>query len=166
MAVEHGDYVQAEQYLREGVSLAQHLENRNYLTFLLAHLGGALGGQGNYEEANVSFQESLDLARSRVSPWHISTTLVEWGEVHLQFRQLNAADAAFQEVLIYGSSEGGDQELRARALYGLARVAALRGNVTEAARLGQESAMQFEQIGHYKARGVRAWLLSLPTSNS
>jgi tetratricopeptide (TPR) repeat protein len=166
IGVEHGDYVEAEQYLREGVSLAQQLENRNYLTFLLAHLGGALGGQGNYEQANASFQESLDLARSQGLPWHISTTLAEWGEVHIKFRQLNAADAAFQEVLICGRDDGGDQELRAKALFGLARVAALRSDVTEAARLGQESGKQFEKIGHYKAREVREWLLSLPASTS
>jgi tetratricopeptide (TPR) repeat protein/DNA-binding XRE family transcriptional regulator len=166
MALEQGDYVQAEQYIREGISLAQHLENRNYLTNLLAHLGSALGGQGDYQQANAAFQESLDLARSQNSPLHISQTLVEWGEVHLKFRQLDAADTVFQEVLIYGRNNAGDPELLARALYGLACVAALRGNIAEATRLGQESAMQFEKIGHYKAREVREWLLSLSTSTS
>ena len=166
MAVVQGDYVQAEQYIREGISLAQHLENRTYLTFLLAHLGGALGGQGNYEQANAAFQGSLDLAHSQSSPPHISKTLVEWGEVHLKFRQLDAADAAFQEVLIYGRTPEVDPEALACALYGLARVAALRSNIAEATRLGQESAMQFEKIEYYKAREVREWLLSLSTSTS
>jgi tetratricopeptide (TPR) repeat protein len=166
MAIEQGDYVQAEQYIREGISLAQQLENQNYVTFLLAHLGSALGGQGNYEQANASFQKSLDLARSQNSPWHISKTLSKWGEVHIKFLELNAADAVFQEVLIYGRNDGGDPESLARALYGLARIAALRDNVTEATHLGQESAMLFEKIGHYKARVVREWLLSLPTSTS
>jgi tetratricopeptide (TPR) repeat protein/transcriptional regulator with XRE-family HTH domain len=166
MAVVQGDYVQAEQYIREGISLAQQLENRNYLTFLLAHLGGALGGQGNYEQANAAFQGSLDLARSQSSPPHISKTLVEWGEVHIKFLQLDAADAAFQEVLINGRTHEVDPETLACALYGQARVAALRSNIVEATRLGQESAMQFEKIEYYKAREVREWLLSLSTSAS
>jgi tetratricopeptide (TPR) repeat protein/transcriptional regulator with XRE-family HTH domain len=166
MAIEQGDYVQAEQYIREGISLSQQLENQNYVTFLLAHLGSALGGQGNYEQANASFQKSLDLARSHNSPWHISKTLSKWGEVHIKFLELNAADAVFQEVLIYGRNDGGDPESLAKALYGLARIAALHSNITEATHLGQESAMHFEKIGHYKAREVREWLLSLPSSTS
>ena len=162
VAVEQGDYVQAEQYLREGISLVHQLENRTYLTSLLAHLGSALGGQGNYEQANAYFQESLDLARSQGSPWYISKALAAWGEIHLKYQQLNAAAAAFQEVLTYERNAGGDPELLARARYGLARVAARRGKTAEAARLGLESARQFEKIGHYKAREVRDWLLSLP----
>ena len=46
MAVVQGDYVQAEQYIREGISLAQHLENRNYLTSLLAHLAALSEARG------------------------------------------------------------------------------------------------------------------------
>jgi len=162
--------------LREGISLIQQLENRNYLPSLLAHLGSALGGQGNseaqqsafqyYEQANAYFQESLDLARSQGSPWYISKTLAEWGEIHLKYQQLNAAAATFQEVLISERNTGGDPELLARARYGLARVAAYRGKTSEAARLGLESETQFEKIGHYKAREVRNWLLSLPESTS
>jgi tetratricopeptide (TPR) repeat protein len=164
--VEQNDFVQAEQYLREGIPLAHQLENRNYLTSLLAHLGSALGGQGNFEQANACFQESLDLARSQGSPWYISKTLVEWGELRLAFQQLNSAGAAFQEVLIYERNIGGDVELLARTRYGLARVAAFRGKPTEAARLGLESEKLFEKIGHFKAREVRDWLLTLPKSTS
>jgi tetratricopeptide (TPR) repeat protein len=166
VAVEQGDYVQAEQYLREGISLVHQLEDQTYLTSLLAHLGSALGGQRNYEQANASFQESLELARSQGSPWYISKVLIAWGEVHLKHQQLNAAAAAFQEVLTYERKAGGDPELLARARYGLARGAARRGKTAEAARLGLESARQFEKIGHYKAREERDWLLSLSESSS
>jgi len=166
VAVEQNDYIQAEEYLREGISLAHQLENRNYLASLLAHLGSALGGRGNFEQANACFQESLDLARSQGSSWHISKTLVEWGELRLTFQQLDAADAAFQEVLIYERNIGGDVEVLARIRYGLARVAAFHGKVTEAARLGLESEKLFEKIGHFKAGEVRDWLLILPKSTS
>lgn len=164
VAVEQGDYVQAEQYLREGLSLIHQSENRNYLTDLLAHLGSALGGQGKYEQANASFQESLDIARAQGSSWYISKTLVEWGEIHLKYQQLHDAEAAFQEVLINQRGDAEDAELLARARYGLAQVAAFRGKTSEAAQLGLKSETQFEKIGHYKAREVREWLLSLPES--
>ena len=162
VTVEQGNYAQAEQYVREGISLAQQSENHNYLTSLLAHLGSILGEQGKYAEANASFQESLDLARSQGSLWHIGSTLAEWGEVYLKFQQLHDAATTFQDLLTSEDQDRGDPELRARALYGLARVAALRGDVAEAAQLGLKSALQFEKIGYYKAREVRDWLLSLP----
>ena len=164
VAIEQCDYAQAEQYVREGIALVQQSENRSYLSSLLAHLGSALGGQGKYEQANACFQESLDLARAQGSPWYITKTLTEWGEIHLKHRQLQAADAAFQEVLIYERNVGGEPELLARARYGLARVAAYQGKNSEAARLGLESEVQFEKIGHYKAREVREWLLFLSES--
>lgn len=162
VALEQGEYLQAEQYVREGISLERQLENRNYMSFLLAHLGSAIGGQGSYKQANNYFKESLDLARPRGSPWYISTTLAEWGEIHLKYKQIDAADAAFQEVLIYECSTGEQPELLAKALYGLAQVAAYQGRTSEAARLGLEGQTQFEKIGHYKAGEVSNWLLSLP----
>ena len=50
--------------------------------------------------------------------------------------------------------------------YGLARVAAHRGNAGEAAQLGQQALAQFEAIRHHKAREVAAWLQAQPESAS
>ena len=164
--VEHGEFEQAEGYLREGIELARSLENRNRLTLLLTNLGSALGNLGDYEQANSCFRESLSLAQAIGSPWYIYGTLLEWGEVHLLFEDracerhmgLHAAAAAFSEILEYERSTVGEPELLACAEYGLARVAALRGNRERALYFAQESAAHFAAIGHYKARIVREWL--------
>ena len=160
-----GQYARAELYLQEGVELARQLGNRDSLPFLLMNLGGAIGYQGDYERANACFQEGIEVSRHLGSPWLISFVLRDWGEIHLKYRQLDAATAAFQEVLALTSDAGRDPYLIAQAHYGLAQIAALRGDTTEARRLGTKSLTTFEALGHHKARKVRKWLRSLPTVN-
>ncbi|MBV9711605.1 MAG: hypothetical protein JO011_11940, partial [Ktedonobacteraceae bacterium] len=55
----------------------------------------------------------------------------------------------------------GDQELFALAQYGLARVAAYRGNTEEARRLGEGSVTVLEAMGHRNAQEIRRWLTSI-----
>jgi len=163
--VEYGSYAQAEGYLREGIELARRLENRNRLTLLLTNLASALGNLGDYEQANRCFRESLSLAHAIGSPWYIYGALLEWGEIHLLFasqesgkyQQVQAAIAAFSEILEHERSSVGEPELLAGAEYGLARAIALQGNIAEAVSLAQESEAHFAAIGHYKAGIVREW---------
>ncbi|MHB8600299.1 MAG: tetratricopeptide repeat protein [Ktedonobacteraceae bacterium] len=155
--VEQGNYDQAEVYLREGIELASRLENRNRLTVLLTNLGCVLSQQGDYEQANSCFRESLALAHAIGSPWYIYGTLLDWGENHLKHGYLDAAEAAFHEILAHEKSPVGEPELLAGSEYGLARVALLRGNVEEALRLAGKSETDFAAIGHYKATIVREW---------
>jgi hypothetical protein len=56
--------------------------------------------------------------------------------------------------------------LRALAQYGLARIAALHGAITEAYRLGEECAAILEGLGHSKAREVRQWLATISVSEA
>lgn len=155
--VEQGNYDQAEVYLREGIELASRLENRNRLTVLLTNLGCVLSQQGDYEQANSCFRESLTLAHAIGSPWYIYGALMDWGENHLKYQQLDAAEAAFHEILAHEIRPVGEPELLAGAEYGLARVTLLQGNIEEALRLTQESETHFAAIGHYKATIVREW---------
>jgi tetratricopeptide (TPR) repeat protein len=157
-----GDYTQAVRYLQEGVELARQLGNWDSLPLLLTNLSKAVGLQGDYPRANAYLQESIVLARHLGSPWLIGNVLKHWGEIHLKHQQLDAAIAAFQEVLTLTSGSRQDPQLIVWAEYGLARIAALRGNVSEARRLGTDCMAIFEAIGHHKAREVREWLLSLP----
>jgi tetratricopeptide (TPR) repeat protein/transcriptional regulator with XRE-family HTH domain len=156
-----GEYIQAERYLQEGVELARQLGNRDSLPFLLMNLGGAIGYQGDYERANACFEEGVEVARHLGSPWLISSVLRDWGEIHLKYHQLDAATAAFQEVLTLTSDSGRDPYLIAQAHYGLAQIAALRGDITEARRLGTDSLSTFEALGHRKAEEVKVWMHSL-----
>jgi len=52
----------------------------------------------------------------------------------------------------------GDQELSVLAQYGLARVAAARGNKDQARQLGTASLLVLNEIGHRKAQEIRHWL--------
>lgn len=158
---EQGNYAQAERYLQEGVDLARELGNRDSLPFLLMNLGRAIGQQGDYSRANACFQEGIEVARSMGSPWLISSVLRDWGDIHLKFAQLDAAAAAFNEVLSLTNSPGQDPYLIAQAAHGLAQIAALHGDITEAHRLAIDSMKAFEALGHSKAKEISVWLQSL-----
>ena len=45
-----------------------------------------------------------------------------------------------------------------RALFGLARIAAVQGNMAEARQLAEESLAMYQAMGHYRAIRVRDWL--------
>lgn len=157
-AAKREDYAPAERYLRKGIELARQIDNRNHLCLLLSNLGSVLGYRGEYEAANVCFRESLELARSIGALWYISNVLTEWGGVHLKYQQVDAAYEVFQEVMASENLAETEPVMIGLACYGLARVAALRGERAEALRLGQQSLAQFAAIGHHKAREVAAWL--------
>lgn len=152
------EYAPAERYLREGIEMARQIDNRNHLCLLLSNLGSVHGYRGDYAQANVCFQESLDLARRIGALWYISNVLTEWGGVHIKYQQVDAAFEAFQEVITSENLAETEPVMIGLAYYGLARVAALRGERAEARRLGQQSLAQFEAIEHHKAREVADWL--------
>lgn len=145
----------------EGIKLAHTLENRNRLTFLLANLGSAREHQGDYPQANRYFEENLAFARTIGAPRYIYTVLLDRGEIHLKYQQLDAARAAFHEVLLQEKSPDRELELAANALYGLARIAHAQGQIADAIRLAQESEAAFTAIEHHKATKVREWRQSL-----
>ncbi len=154
-------YSQAEQYLREGLDLARHIQHASTLPTLLTGLGVTIGIQGDYEQANLYLQESLEIARSQKAPWHAITALTCWGMLHLEYQHIDAAVAAFQEVLAVDKKSKQDPLMVASARYRLAIIMAQRGEVAEAYRLGQESLVQYEATKNYMADEVRQWLQGL-----
>ena len=159
-----GNYAQAESYLLEGVELARHLDSET-LPLLLSNLGEAVGYQGEYERANIYFAESVQLARLHNATWYLSAALISWGGVHLHFKHQDAAALVYQEVLDLNATTEADQTMVAWPLYGLARVAALRGEIDQARQLGQKSLATFTAIHHYKVAEVEQWLQSLDKDN-
>jgi tetratricopeptide (TPR) repeat protein len=155
-------YAQAKLHLQEGIDLARQIGDRSALPLLLMGLGATIGGQGDYSRANSYLHESVELARRHGSAWEITAALTVWGLLHLKYQQLNAATAAFDKVLTHENSMKQDPQFIAVAQYGLAQVAAQRGDVREARRLGKECLAKFEAIQHYWAAKVKDWLHSLP----
>ncbi|HEX7734969.1 MAG TPA: tetratricopeptide repeat protein [Ktedonobacteraceae bacterium] len=160
IAAEKEAYDHAERHLRAGIELARQIDNRNHLCLLLSNLGSVLGYRGEYEAANAAFQESLDLARGIGSLWYISNVLTEWGGVHLKYQQVEAAFEVFQAVITSENLAKTEPVMIGLAYFGLARVAALKGQQEQARLLGQQSLDQFTAIEHHKAREVASWLQS------
>lgn len=69
------------------------------------------------------------------------------------------AEKNFREML--ASAPAGGQDFVALGQYGLARVAGINGKLEEARRLGGESAITLELIGHRSTQEVKNWLSSL-----
>jgi tetratricopeptide (TPR) repeat protein/transcriptional regulator with XRE-family HTH domain len=159
VALEEGDYAQAEAYLQEGLVLARQIGHREWMGPLLINLGLTLRKQQSYVRSEMYFLEGLNLARQIGRPHITANALYEYGNLYLDQQQLEAAEAAFQEVL--STTPEGSQDLIALARYGLARVAAARGNTHEVQRLGEASVTALVAMGHRNAQEVRDWLNSL-----
>ncbi|HYU71128.1 MAG TPA: tetratricopeptide repeat protein, partial [Ktedonobacteraceae bacterium] len=158
-AGERGNYAQAEAYLQEGLALVRQMRNREWTSALLNNLGVMTRRQGNYNQAEIYFQECLTLARQTGRPQITANALYEYGSLYLDQKQIDAAEVTFHEML--KSIPEGGPDLIALAQYGLARVAANKGNIGDAQRLGYASVTALEKIGHHNAQEVRSWLNSI-----
>ncbi len=159
-------YAQAEQYLREGIELARQIKYTVQLPLMYESLGVTVGVQGDYAQANNYMQQGIEIAREQNNLWYLVAGLTYWGVLHLKYQQIDAAVSAFEEVLSIDRQKKQDQQLVAEARYGLATVAALRGDLQEAYRLGEESLLTFEATKHYMAGEVRQWLQGLAEKES
>ena len=159
IATEQRRYIQAREYLQEALEIARQVGQCESVVIHLANLGGLATEQDNYVEARVYLQEALAIARQLGRPWLLGGVLYHWAELNLKQQDLATAAQAFREVLEIAS--GGSQENAALALYGLARVAAARGDYVEVSQKGQESLATFEAIGGRQSAEVRKWLDAL-----
>jgi tetratricopeptide (TPR) repeat protein len=126
--------------------------------------------RGESERAEEYCQEGLDVARKIGDRWFIIDLLNTQGEIHLKRQKLEAASEAFREALEEAQEAGINdavlpetwhEVLASYAMYGLARVAAVQGDIEEAVRQGRESLVILETTEHYKAYEVREWLATL-----
>ncbi|MBX3055857.1 MAG: tetratricopeptide repeat protein [Anaerolineae bacterium] len=156
-----GNYAEASGHFRAGLALAES----NGLTVQVcrqqANLGQAAMLRGQFRQANVHHQESLALARELGFREDLGMILNQTGDCYL------AQDAYWEAATCYTEAmeiaqEGNFARVQALALFGQAQVAAARGNVAEAQRLGQESRQLLQAAGHKKANEVWWWLQELP----
>ncbi len=155
-----GDYAQAETYFQEALALARQMGDRERISIYLGSLGWVAREQGNDAQAEASIQEGVALAREIDHHWALCSLLKERGELYLKQQRYEAARGDFCEMRDLALE--GDPEYLGLACYGLARVEASQGNLSEARRQGQESLAILEKIGHFKAPEVKQWLNTLP----
>src|SRR5260370_42124142 len=122
----------------------------------MVKLGSIAQKQGNYTQGEKYLSEGLKIARQTGRPRIISVALYEYGNLFLSLNQVEKAEEKFRETL--KMIPEGDQELTALAQYGLARVAAARGNKDQARQLGTASVSALDQMGHRKTLEIRFWL--------
>jgi len=156
-----GEYSQAENYGQQGLTLAQELGQIDVESDLLTILGQVAFHRSDYAQATISYEQGLQLARQLGDDERISTLLCYLGKnVSLYQGNYILAEALYQEGLTI-ARQSGHHESIAVAQYDLAQVAALRGDMREARRLGEECLAGFEAIEHHWAEKVRDWLHSL-----
>ncbi len=156
-----GNYAEAAAYFRRGYSLAVDSGLRLEMARQQANLGQVAGLRHTYEQANTHYEEALSIVRKLRFSEDIAIILNQWGAVwHQQLQMANAADA-FQEALQISETANIYGEI-AKAQFGLAKIAANRGDVTTARRYGTESQSRFASIDHQKASEVGWWLQELP----
>lgn len=155
-AIDRQNYAKAEAYLLEALAIAQRIGDARVSAADLGSLGQIAQLQGRYKQAKSYLQEALAQARLLGDIWLLAAVLVECGEVALKQQQLDEATAAFQEAQAVALNS--HLESVASALYGLARIAAMRGDRAEAQQLGQESLRIFSDMGHRLKDTVKDWL--------
>ncbi len=113
------------------------------------NLGLTARKQKKYQQAEKDFQEALLLARQIGIPQLTSRALNAYGRLYLEEQQIEAAEEVYQEMLAILQTENVD--LIALAHYGLARIAYMRGNQSEAQGLGKQSVDVLEAMGNREA---------------
>jgi tetratricopeptide (TPR) repeat protein len=160
IACERGDWAYAERQAREGIQHCDALDYWELMPSLMATLGEALTMQGQYDDADGFLMTSLMLAHNMQRPWLQAYAYAVWGGCYLIREEVDRAQDMFDEALRIAERLGA-RPYAALALFGLARVAALRNDVVGAQALGKRALATFEEIGHVHAQHVRSWLASM-----
>lgn len=158
-----GRPAEAEAALEEALSLARQLDHRHYLCHCLRLLGVIQLKQGRLAQAEEALQAGITLARAASAyHWILSALLSSWGNVQLAQQNGEAAQLAFEEALDLARKLE-SQELEVGARYGLARLAAHCGNLSQAHQQGQQSLQIARTLHLYQAVEINRWLVQIPS---
>ena len=155
------EYKQAALYLHEALSLAREIQYCALIAGVLLNLGVLATRLMAYEQAEAYLQEGLMFAKKVGHVWLLCSLFFCLGEIYLQEQHIELASAMFNEMLITVPKE--NRDLMPKALYGLARVAYMRGDMRTARMLGTKSCETLQAIGHHMGRDIEQWLSTLPT---
>ncbi len=156
-----GNYAEAAARFRAGLALAEKSSLTVQVCRQQANLGYVAMLRSQYRRANTHYQAALRLARELDFPEDLSVILNQMGDYAMKQDQYLDAESYFEEARATAVSINLTREI-ALSQYGMAQLAAQRGNVTEARRLGKESQQVLARIGHKKANEVWWWLRELP----
>jgi tetratricopeptide (TPR) repeat protein/transcriptional regulator with XRE-family HTH domain len=148
------EFVQAEAYLCEAVSLTRRLGQPDWLSAALTELSMAQRGLGKVTEAEMTIQEALSLENER--PRFSCVVLSEVGNLALLRGEATQALQAFQEM--HDLCPQGDFEVQALSFYGLSRAYWDLGQMDQARSLGKAALalLQEKKLLHY-IEEVQQW---------
>ena len=154
---EQKDYENAKTYFQQALETAKKSGHLEQMIVLQRSLAGLYWEQRDFDEASSYNQQAVKLSREIGHRWLLARSLREMGEIQFAQKQIVAADASFDELYELARIMQ-SQELIASALFGLARVTAVKGDPQLAVRYAQESLDTFISIGHHQVSEVQNWL--------
>jgi tetratricopeptide (TPR) repeat protein len=160
LAIERGEIHLAEPYLQEGLKMAREIRVPADEIQILSQFAFLSIQHGDYSQAQYYIETGLALSQSLGLPLQTNYLLSQEGERLLKLDRLEEAREVFDRVL----SEARHLQvpsIQAIALYGLSRVFAQRGMISEAKTFGEGSLTILESSGARQAHEVADWLSSL-----
>lgn len=145
---QRGD-VDAAKLLGEALALRPRIKDlRTIANVLSLFLIGSISGMVEEDLGEVArlHEETLSEFREAGYVWGIFTCLTNVGLIRLALGKIDRSEACFRELLPV-SQESGDKIARHHAVFGLACVAAAKGNPRRAARLWGASEIMQEKSG-------------------
>lgn len=155
VAQARGEYGQSKAHSREGLPLARRSGNPELSAALLLNLGGAEVALHEYEEAERHLLGALSITQQLGKLEDTCYALFELGELYLQQSRITEAASVFERGLTIAE---GERHLTMRARFGLARVLAARGDVSEARQQAEELLAACDVEDRHFSRKVRRWL--------
>jgi predicted ATPase/class 3 adenylate cyclase len=141
-----GRYPDAQQRLKESLSIARDIGDRAMAARVLQPLGGAYLGQGDVATARTYLTEAVALARELGDRRQIAGGLNALAQLHRLASDLDAAEPLYEKVVEL-ARELGDRESVAIGLLNLAMVCVGRGASSRARQLLAESLAIAREIG-------------------
>jgi predicted ATPase/DNA-binding CsgD family transcriptional regulator len=156
-ALHRGDYQQATRWTEEAIALilpieATELAGAEWLSWAYANRGRIAFAQRDFGRAAAALEESLGRARAQCNIWSLGDTLSCLGDLARE-RGAHEQALAFYREGVELAPVHGDRRFLARAIAGIAVIAALRGKAELAVRLAAAAAALREQMGV----SVEAW---------
>jgi tetratricopeptide (TPR) repeat protein len=171
VAVGCRDYEQAQSHIEKSLNIAREIGLWLDVHSLQSSLAAICLKRGHLDQAEQYLQEGLSTAQETQHPnplaeWDNTVYLVGWGDLCLERGHLGLASEAFHrvleatgwETLSPDTAATANKDLSAIALYGLAQVAAEKGDVAGAVQLGQDCLDVFQSLRSHRADEVAEWL--------
>ena len=147
---DRGEFALADQHFTEAASIAAEISSEPDREEMMANILDMIGvmqlARGQLEEAKESFYSASERFRKVSDNVRLSKVSNHLGRTFELQQLFNEANAYFSKALSEASAARRLDE-RAHALFGLARIAGLRGRVQDARRFLTDAKAGFSELG-------------------